>query len=214
MSGKHGKFIGRNTSLDNNRKLLNLHRYFKYHRDYFSLKKEYYKAAEGTIDLKTASKKDLLKIREKIIKEREKKYILFAFVFLMLLSLGIYSFLRLIHQSDTQLEHQEVTEFKKKESQFLTLIEDGDEWFKNGDWKNSIFFYKKAHSLFPENYEVNYRLVRSYSFNCQYDYENCFAAKELLDKMFIEFPDQHKDLSIIKETLYLEYQETKKPNSE
>lgn len=193
-----GSIQGMITSLSNNRKLLRSKKLFKKERSFLNLKKEYLKASEGEKNQKKSSKEELHRVRKKIIKERRRENVLLITVGIILLSAFTYFIIHIIEQENIAIKKQQTLEFKKKEKEFLSLIDDGDEWFEKGKWHNSIYYYKKAKDIFPKNYDVNYRLVRSYSFECENEFENCEKAKKLLDKLFQMYPDRKKELLKIK----------------
>ncbi|WP_298311352.1 hypothetical protein [uncultured Aquimarina sp.] len=127
----------------------------------------------------------------------------------MVTSVFAYFVIGIIYQNNIDSknlqENAQALQFKKQERQFLLQIDKGDQWFEKGKWSNSIFYYKKAKEIFPKNYDINYRLVRSYSFECESEFQNCREAKKLLDKLFLMFPDKEKELLEIKGMLEYEY---------
>ncbi len=204
-----GSAQGMKKSLSNNKKLLRSKRLFQKEQTFLNIKKEYLKATKGKVDLKKASKEELQQIRKKIIKERRKENRVLIGIAIVIASVMIYFTINVIQQNNKDsknlLENAQVLQFKKLERQFLLQIDKGDEWFEKGKWHNSIFYYKKAKEIFPKNYEINYRLVRSYSFECESEFKNCHDAKNLLDKLFLMFPDKEKELLEIKGKLEYEY---------
>ncbi|AXP83072.1 hypothetical protein CJ739_4014 [Mariniflexile rhizosphaerae] len=201
-----GSIQGMITSLNNNKKLLRSKRLFKKEKTFLSLKKEYLKAASGKLDLKKASAKEILEIRKKVIKKRKKEHLIFIAMALIVISIFSYVPLKLIKQNNLLVKNQQTLEFKEKENKFLILIDDGDNWFKKGDWQNAIFQYQKAKKMFSDNYDVNYRLVNAYSLQCEREIKNCHVAKELLDKLILDFPEKKHELIKIKDRLEYEYQ--------
>lgn len=200
-----GSIQGMITSLSNNKNLLRSKRLFKKERTFLNIKKEYLKASEGKLNLKKASKEELQQIRKKIIKERRKENMVLISIAIVITSVIFYFTINVIQQNYIDIKNQQTLEFKKKEKEFLLLINKGDEWFEKGKWHNSIFYYEKAKEIFQKNYEINYRLVRSYSFQCESEFKNCHDAKKLLDKLFLMFPDKKKELLEIKGKLEYEY---------
>ena len=205
MIGGGGSIQGMITSLGNNKKLLRSKRLFKKERTFLNIKKEYLDATEGKVNLKKASKQELKQIRKKIIKERRKENIILTATAMVMVSIIIYFTIHTIQQNNINTKNQQTIAFKKKEKEFLRLINEGDEWFEKGKWYNSIFYYEKAKEIFQKNYEINYRLVRSYSFQCESEFKNCSEAKKLVDNLFHMFPDKEKELSEIKDKLEYEY---------
>jgi len=200
-----GSIQGMITSLRNNKELLRSKRFFSKERTFLSIKKEYLKAAGGKIAFKNASQNDILKIREKIVKARKKESAILFLVSLIIILFIFYCGFRIIEYDYIVEEKQRLATFKEKETEFLLLIEQGDEWFIKARWHNSIFNYRKAKNLFPNNYEINYRLVYAYSLQCENDFKNCHLAKALLDQLLIKFPEEQQQLFEVKNRLKYEY---------
>ncbi|GGE31196.1 hypothetical protein [Psychroflexus planctonicus] len=206
MFGGGGSIQGMITSLSNNKKLLRSKRLFHKEHSFLKRKQEYVNASGKKTSLKKATKEELLAIRKKVIKERKKQNLLLLSIFILLLTIISYLASISFKQIDLKLEEQKKSEYNKKEKEFLLLVKEGDEWFKKGNWYNSVFKYEKAIKLFPENYDISYRLVNAYSFQCENDFENCQVAKKLLDELFFTFPNKKEELLEIKDRLHLEYQ--------
>ncbi|MFD2561264.1 hypothetical protein [Aquimarina rubra] len=200
-----GSVQGMITSLSNNKKLLRSKRLFQKERTFLNTKKESLKATEGKLNFKKASQEELLQIGKKIRKQNRKENTILIGIAILIISVFTYFTINVIRQNSIDKESIQVLKFQEKEKQFLVLINKGDEWFEKGKWYNSIFYYEKAKEIFPKNYDINYRLVRSYSFECESEFQNCHEAKKLLDKLFLMFPDKEKDLLEIKGKLEYEY---------
>ncbi|AXT54475.1 hypothetical protein D1815_01455 [Aquimarina sp. AD1] len=184
------------SSLRNNETLL---------RSKVLLEKENLKDTEGKSSLKKASEEEIQQIGKKIRKENRKEKKILIGIAILITSVFTYFTINVIRQNTVDTESIEILKFQEKENEFLILIEKGDEWFEKGKWSNSVFYYEQAKEVFQKNYEINYRLVRSYSFQCESEFKNCHKAKELLDKLFFMFPDKEKELLEIKEKLEYEY---------
>ncbi|MGS2740902.1 hypothetical protein [Sinomicrobium sp. M5D2P17] len=204
MSGG-GSIQGMINSLRNNKKLLRSKRLFSKEKTFLNIKKEYLKAAGGKLDFKKASKEDIIRIRKRVIKERQKDNILLIAIATISITIASYFTFKLVKQNYIAQESQKAILLKKKDEEFLTLIQNGDEWFEKAKWNNAVFYYKKAKELFPENYDINYRIVNSYSLQCEREFKNCIKAKKILDNLFLKFPDKKKELTNIKGRLEYEY---------
>jgi hypothetical protein len=53
-----------------------------------------------------------------------------------------------------------------------------------------VFQYKKALSLYPKDFDANYRLALGYSYQCQYNFENCDTGMQLILKLEQAFPEK------------------------
>lgn len=200
------------TSLKNNKKLLRAKKLFSKERNFLNTKKENLKATEGKLEFKEASKEELERVRNRIINQRKKERLIFIFVTIVVVGAFTFFAIQLIQQNRLAEEQQKALQLqqktlqqKAKEKEFLFFLKNGDDWFEKAKWQNSIFYYKKAKSISPTNYEVNYRLVNSYSLQCEYEFKNCHTAKDLLEELFVKFPDKTKDLLVIKSRLEYEY---------
>lgn len=203
--GGEGSMQGMITSLSNNRKLLRSKRLFKKERTFLSVKKEYLKAAKGNISFQTASKEEILTVRKKVLNQRRKERNTLIVISTIIVSFFLYFTLILISQNDTVLPTYKYKEIKQQKKKFLLHIKDADRLFKNKDWDNSIFYYNKAKTMYPTNYDINYRLVRAYGYSCIYQSKNCYDAKNLLNELFVQFPNKQNELTKIKSLLEYEY---------
>lgn len=203
--GGGGSIQGMNTSLSNNKKLLRSKRLFKKEKTFLNVKKEYLKASKGKLNFKTTSKEELLELRKKILKERKKERSIFILIGLTVIGFFIYFSFNLFQQNDNVLTDSQSLELKERKKKYLLYIADGDEYFQNSEWHHSIYYYKKAKEFSPKNYDINYRLVRSYSYHCKNELKNCLEAKELLNELFLISPDKENQLLKIKSILEYEF---------
>ena len=79
--GGGGSIQGMISSLNNNRKLLRKKRLFRPKKTFLNIKNEYLKSAEGELNLKKATKKQLHEIRVKILKRRKQNTLLRVLIF-------------------------------------------------------------------------------------------------------------------------------------
>ncbi|MFV0566442.1 MAG: hypothetical protein ACK5NB_11500 [Flavobacteriaceae bacterium] len=139
------------------------------------------------------------------MKARRRERILFVSLSCVVVGVFFFFTLKLIQRHNSALKNQQLLVFKEKERVFLSYINDGDNWFEKGKWKNAIFYYERAKAVFPKNYDANYRLVRTYSLQCERDYKNCNEAKALLGEILLTFPEREKQLLGFKDILQYEY---------
>ena len=57
---------------------------------------------------------------------------------------------------------------------------------------NAIFQYARASQIFPNEYDVQYRLALAYTYQCQYTNKECKHADSLVNRLLIHFPDKEK----------------------
>ncbi|MBW1294787.1 hypothetical protein [Aquimarina litoralis] len=205
MLGGGGSIQGMITSLSNNKKLLRSKKLFKKERTFLNIKKDSLKTSKGKLNVKKASKEELEQIRKKIKKQKRKENAILICIAVVITSFMTYFTFNLIQENTIDKEYIQTLKFKEKEKDFLILIGKGDEWFEKGKWSNSIFYYKQAKEIFAKNYDINYRLVRSYSFLCENEFKNCHDTKELLENLFVLFPEKETELLKIKDKLTYEY---------
>ncbi len=81
----------------------------------------------------------------------------------------------------------------ENKKEFDYLIEEGDNWISKRNWNNSIYFYKKAIEIFPNEFEANYRLALAYYYNCKFENEDCKKG-EILTIKLLEYASDNKEL--------------------
>lgn len=185
-------------SLRNNKKLLGPKRSF------LNQKKEFIIAAHGEVKLRKASKQELRKIRKKILQTRRQQLYInigICCILVIILTIGTIAYVNHLTALNTQLKQIELT---KNSEKYLEFIKDGDQWLEKRSWHNSIFQYKKALEIFPNEYDINYRLVYVYCLRCENEYLNCQEAKNKLDKLLKKFPGR-TELIQLKAKLEYEY---------
>lgn len=201
MLGGFGSINHMIVTLRNNKKLLPAKRSFFKNKDYSTIKNEYYNVVGDAFNIKEANPEQLLAIRKKIIKKRKRE----ARTFLFLLCIGIplivlglyYSFHNYRFGFPNVKTAQEVSLENNDEEEYMFFLEDGDAWLQKRNYYNAVFQYKKAVALYPSDFEANYRLALGYSYQCQYDFENCDKGMQLILKLEKEFPE-NKDIQSIK----------------
>lgn len=200
MLGGTSSAQGMITSLNNNKKLLRRKRYFKKERSFLNLKNEYYKAAGGEMNFKTASKQQLAEIRQRFIQRRRKEaYISIAIVafILMLIAYLIYT---QINTSKEVITKVNAAQQQINKDNYLFYINDGDEYLKKNQWHNAIFQYKKALEIFPNEYHIKYRLANAYTYRCRNEQKDCDTGLAYLNELMKTYPNT-EDLIQLKSTL-------------
>jgi len=182
-------------TLRNNRSLLRKKSMFKRDNSFLSAKKEYYKAAQGKIDLKKATKEELSILRKKIIKQRRTENIrVWITILVLAISIILFSFYisnKINKNKIERIEQAEENYLHENFNEYTYLIEEGDKWIEKKNWNNAIYRYAKAVELFPNEFEANYRLALAYSYSCQFENKNCEIGIELTNKLLKYFPDEN-----------------------
>ncbi|MBG43239.1 MAG: hypothetical protein CL530_04655 [Aequorivita sp.] len=201
MLGGFGSINHMIVTLRNNKKLLPAKRSYFKNRNYSTIKNEYYNAVGDAFNIKNANPEQLLAIRKKIIRKRKKEARTFFFLLCIgipLIVLGLYfSFHNFRFGFPTVKTAQEVSLENNNEEEYMFFLKDGDAWLQKRNYYNAVFQYKKAVALYPSDFEANYRLALGYSYQCQYDFENCDNGMKLILKLEKEFPD-NKDIQNVK----------------
>ena len=201
MLGGFGSINHMIVTLRNNKKLLPAKRSYFKNRNYSTIKNEYYNAVGDAFNIKNANPEQLLAIRKKIIRKRKKEARTFFFLLCIgipLIVLGLYfSFHNFRFGFPTVKTAQEVSLENNNEEEYMFFLKDGDAWLQKRNYYNAVFQYKKAVALYPSDFEANYRLALGYSYQCQYDFENCDKGMQLILKLEKEFPE-NKDIQSIK----------------
>jgi len=192
-------------SLRNNRKLLRKKSRFKKDRTFLSLNENDLKGAKGKPTFKAYSKEAIKNIKSKFKRRRKRENVFFAFLGLLGLFFSILLGTFLVKDVVQERNKSRQEQIQKNERVYLRYIEFGDRWFSQGKWKNAIFYYKQGVEVYPNDYEMNYRLLRAYCQFCKNDLEDCALAKELLDSLLIRFPEKEVQLSEQKAILNFEY---------
>ncbi len=189
-------------TLRNNKSMLRKKSMFKKERTFLSTRKEYYHAAEGKIDLKKATKEELLLLRKKILKRRKaesiRTWIIVSAFLIPIIMLGVYA---LNTEKKKKIEDSETAKEKyliENLNEYTYLIEEGDKWIAKKNWNNAIYRYEQAVKLFPKNFEANYRLALAYSYSCTYNHKNCEIGSALTGKLLKFFPENQDVLKLQK----------------
>ncbi len=200
-----GSTINMIKTLRNNRNLLRRKRMYDKERSFLSIKKEYLKAAEGKIDLKKASKEDLLNIRRKVLAARKRETLL-TYSLLIIVICGMVYLVYQIPSWDKgpdQLE-REIRLETEKSNRYIYLLTDGDQWLKKEKWHNAIFQYQKTLEIYPDNYDAVYRLTLAYIYCCLHENKDCELGKRSLKRLQNYFPEtDHRELVEIYDNMEL-----------
>ncbi len=187
-------------TLRNNKSMLRRKSMFKKERTFLSTRKEYYRAAKGKVNLKNATKEELLQLRKKIIKRRKVENIRAWAIVLVILVPAIILGVDLLNKEEKIETNETVNEeyLIDNLNEYTYLIEEGDKWIAKKNWNNAIYRYEQAVKLFPEELEANYRLALAYSYSCKYTHKNCEIGNALAGKLLKFFPENQDVLELQK----------------
>lgn len=176
-------------------------------KKYFRKGKEYYEDGlrtkhfqEEFVDHTHADPKLLREIEITFQKKRKKQRrlnLIFTALAVCLAIGGVY-----IHQMYSQKNDQAHKALLQKQSiqnnnsKFQFYIQEGDQWFDQGNFYNAIFQYKKGLALFPNRFEAHYRLCLGYSYGCRYDQQGCEEGKQALEEALALFPENQDLLQL------------------
>lgn len=188
------------TILNNNKKLLRKKRYFKKERSFLNLKNEYYKAAGGEMNFKTASKQQLAEIRQRFIQRRQKEAYISITIIAFIMMLITYFTYTQINASNEVMTKVNAAQHQIKLDNYLFYINDGDDYLKKNQWHNAIFQYKKALEIFPNEYHIKYRLAYAYTYRCRNEQKDCDTGLAYINALMEVYPN-NDDLIQLKSTL-------------
>ncbi|WP_435624723.1 hypothetical protein [Flagellimonas sp.] len=176
--------------LRNNKKLLHKRNPFRRGSGFERLRDDYRKFSQGEIETKTVTKSQLREIRRKVIEENRKENIriwvigivvsIFAVGFTMMGYKGIQNY-------EAELDEIKI---KKSTDKYLFYIQDGDKWLEKGHHHNAVFQYLLAKRIYPNEYNVNYRLTLTYGSWCKYNRTGCAEGKRIYDNLKVQFPEK------------------------
>jgi tetratricopeptide (TPR) repeat protein len=191
-------------SLKNNKKLLRRKNRFEKEKSFLSIDKDSYKTKQKTFKSKKAAPELLNKIRKETKRASNKSKLLFGFIALIFL-IFMLLFLSDLYNSDQKHLIKTLNEKgDDKNNLALSFINKGDGWFKESKWDAAIFYYRKAKKIYPDNFDIEYRIVHTMSLKCKYEFEKCRETKEILDSLIFVHPGNLK-LKSLKENLMYEY---------
>jgi len=180
MFGGFGSIQGMIISLRNNKALIKKNSRFNQSKSFFDIKTEYKNASEGIVELTKATPKQLNAIRQKLLHQRKKKvrklvigYAIATPFLILFLILTVKVASEFWKMTPGYAKEEKVDTYQAKKSLFDFYTQEGTNWIKKNKWHNATFQFKKAVELFPSDFEANYRLAISYSYQCKYDKKNC-----------------------------------------
>lgn len=160
---------------------------------YFDTKKEYLRAAKGLkISYQKATKEELRQVRVKIRKQKKAERVRVIIVLCIILPLIILGVNKSIGLFAEEVTKEEVVIKEKDIKKYQFHIDDGDYMISKGKWNNAIFQYTRASEIFPNEYDVQYRLALAYTYKCQHTNEGCERGDSLVNRLLTHFPDNKK----------------------
>ena len=110
----------------------------------------------------------------------------------------IYGVAWTIGSFEDDANRKELYDKEKNVEKYQYYVSDGDNMIAKGKWHNAIFQYSKALEIFPNEYDVQYRLALGYSYKCQHKNKGCERADSLVSRLLTHFPDSEevKDLRV------------------
>lgn len=178
-----GHILAMIQSLRYNRSLLRRKGLYPKEKLFLNTKKESLLASEGKIEVQKVSKEHLLRIRNKIAKQRKKSNLLLLVIAIFLISIVSFYGVKFSENQANDIDIFQIEQETKKNNQYLFYIIDGDAWFGKRKWHNAVFQYKKALELYPKDYDAMLRLTIAYSYQCEEKDKNCDLGKEYLDQL-------------------------------
>ncbi|SDY08984.1 hypothetical protein SAMN05444411_1222 [Lutibacter oricola] len=197
--GGEGSMQSMNTILRNNRNLLRKKGMFNREKSFRYLRNKYYGNDKDEFDIRKLSEKELLEIREKVIKDRKRenlRALIITILFLItLIVIGLYLFspTKKITNQETNIYKSE----KVKLENYKSYMNLGDKMILKQNWKYAIIQYEKATKECPEKYTGHYKLLLAYSYNCKNNNLDCEKTKTLAKELIEKFPQGEAQLGTI-----------------
>jgi len=188
MSGA-GSMQSMNTSLKTNRKLLRKSYFSTKHKTFLNRKREYYAAAGGVENIRTATKEELLEIRQKIITKRKKENFVTIIIALIFISLVVY-FSISFFKDNTDYKTPNQKQLKIDQKQYSFFISSGDSYLSKSQWHNAVFQYTRAQEIYPNDYHASYRIAYAFVYSCRNTNKNCEAAEYKLKEIMEKYPNK------------------------
>lgn len=199
MGGGSGVMLHAVRTLRNNRKLLRIKNRFKKERSFLNLRDMDLGTPRNGIQVEKISSKTLKNIGRKVRSEARSYNLRFACFLMLTLPILIYGCYFLFHNyTIVPYTEKEIPDLTEK---YYFFIEDGDRWLKNQKYHNAIFQYKMALSLFPSEFDAQYRLTLAYAYRCEYTFLDCDKGKTALMKLRKQYPNK-SELIELKLILY------------
>lgn len=197
------------TILRNNKLLLRKKNFFKKERTFLSIRQEYIRAIPGPYHFKQATKEDLKRIREEVIKNRKKdalkEWTWTGTVVLFLLAFSVYIFISIgnyLFPTPTPEinSYDQIQIQKEKQERFTFFVQSGDEWMQDLEYGNAVFQYQHALELYPNRSEIKLKLAEAMTYQCYYDGIDCEKAIDYIHTLQLTIEDS-KLLDELKELL-------------
>ena len=186
------------TILRNNKLLLRKKNIFKRERTFLSIKQEYIRAIPGPYHFKHATREELKRIREKVLKNRKKDalkewtwtgtVVLFLVIFSIYLSISIGSYLFPTPTLEIN-PYDQIRIQEENQERFTFFVQSGDEWMQNLQYGNAVFQYQNALELYPNRSEIKLKLAEAMTYQCYYDGRDCEKAKAYIHTLQLTIED-------------------------
>lgn len=190
--GGGGSIQGMAIILRNNKKLLRKRNPFRRGTGFERLRDEYRNYSSGKVESRPLSKKELLEIRERIKKQNRKENIRLGILAILVLFVILGSTFLLYRSIQATQEEQNNHILNIKTEKYLFYIQDGDEWLNKGHFNNALFQYFLAKEIFPNEYDVNYRIALVYGSKCKYEDSSCSKGLRQLKELEVQFPEKNE----------------------
>jgi len=180
-----------NKSIEENRKLLRKKNRFKRERTFLHIERTAYKWKTFTMKSKKSSAALLSKIKLEADYARRTSLLLHLGTILVCISV-VLALVYTVYKNDkrymaAQKNNPVLTESQKL---YLTYIDKGDGWLRDGKFDASLYYYNKAKAIFPNHFDIHYRILYNYSTQCEQMFTNCENANALADSVYTTFPDK------------------------
>lgn len=189
MLGGGGSVQNMITTLKSNKKLLNRRNYlFKRNSSYNkSLRQKYYKAYKGIVDERKPSKAEIDAIRQKVIAEQKKEFVIrISITSVIFIALIVCVFVVAKNNQAKYLEAEKIKKEKLANESVLSYrksMDNGLKAIQKKQWFFAVGHYENALRFSPNNAEAEYNLVFALCSLCYYENSSCQKANEIISEM-------------------------------
>ncbi|QIE60710.1 hypothetical protein G5B37_14430 [Rasiella rasia] len=170
-------------SLRSNKSLLRRKGMYDKERRFLNTKKDALAFQQGKIEVEKVTEAQLIQIRKKITKQRQKELLLTAIIAVVLVAIVVFFGVKFANSEAKVKTDLKIEQETEAYNQYLYFIVDGDSWFEKRKWHNAMFQYRKALELYPNDYDAMFRLTMAISYKCEETGKDCELGSAYYKKL-------------------------------
>ena len=193
-----------NKSIENNRKLLRKKNRFKKERRFMFIDPTSYKWKTFKLSSKKVSPAVLSQIQLEAEYIKRKEQIVISLAILISMATVLY-FVYTVYKSDQayMATVDNKIELTKDQKLYRKYMKKGDGWLREDKFNAAIYYYDKAQAIYPNDYDIEYKILYTYCLQCKKEKTNCKKATELIDSVYKAHPEKIEDMVNLKEEMAL-----------